>query len=341
MSANVENMMYVGEKPWHGLGVYAGEEGIRSKDALRLSGLDWKVIKLPNFACKNAFETTQEFHKEYIHNPESYSILRETDSKILGTVGKTYQPVQNSEAFEFLDSLIDDGQVKIYSAGSLQGGKLVWIQGKIEGNLEPLPNDISQMFISFGNNHDGKGSLKIFFTLMRIVCQNTWQIGLKEALRLLHIRHTGQIQDKIKAAKETLGLSKRVMDEYTIFAKALTQVQMDTQALESFVKALFPPKSDGGLTPQTCGNQMALRHLFEAGQGTEIPGVRGTAWGALNATTEFVNYTKVSTKSVENRLNSTWFGSGNTLIQRAHTYLNAILQGETVEKATQSICIAA
>lgn len=39
MAANVETMMYVREKPWHGLGTMV-EEAPTSADALRLAGLD-------------------------------------------------------------------------------------------------------------------------------------------------------------------------------------------------------------------------------------------------------------------------------------------------------------
>ena len=42
MSALVETMMYVREKPWHGLGTQV-EEAPTSADALRLAGLDWRV----------------------------------------------------------------------------------------------------------------------------------------------------------------------------------------------------------------------------------------------------------------------------------------------------------
>ena len=48
MSANVETMMYVGEKPWHGLGIEV-KEAPTSEEALKIAGLDWEVVPKPIF----------------------------------------------------------------------------------------------------------------------------------------------------------------------------------------------------------------------------------------------------------------------------------------------------
>ena len=67
-----------------------------------------------------------------------------------------------------------------------------------------------------------------------------------------------------------------------------------------------------------------LRELFEAGRGQDIPGVAGTAYAALNATTEYLDYyRRVSlpnqgssedlqgTLSAQDaRLHNSWFGRG-------------------------------
>ena len=45
MPAEVENMFYTGRNvPWHGLGTRV-EEAPSSADAIRLGGLDWKVVQ--------------------------------------------------------------------------------------------------------------------------------------------------------------------------------------------------------------------------------------------------------------------------------------------------------
>lgn len=53
MPALVESMMYVREKPWHGLGTRV-EEAPTSTDALRMAGLDWSVVQRNIQVCGGA-----------------------------------------------------------------------------------------------------------------------------------------------------------------------------------------------------------------------------------------------------------------------------------------------
>ena len=52
MPAKVETMMYVREKPWHGLGTEV-PEAPTSADALRFAGLDWTVRQEPVYNWKS------------------------------------------------------------------------------------------------------------------------------------------------------------------------------------------------------------------------------------------------------------------------------------------------
>ena len=52
MSADVETMFYVREKPWHGLGTVV-MVAPDSAEALRLAGLDWKVVQEPVYTGYN------------------------------------------------------------------------------------------------------------------------------------------------------------------------------------------------------------------------------------------------------------------------------------------------
>ena len=114
MSANVENMFSVLETPWHGLGRIV-MDAPASHEALELAGLDWQV------ESRNIYSGTGAMIPGYRAN------VRSTDDAVLGVVSDRYRIVQNEEAFQFTDDLLGEG-VTYETAGSLQGGKKVWIK---------------------------------------------------------------------------------------------------------------------------------------------------------------------------------------------------------------------
>ena len=117
MAALVETMMYVREKPWHGLGTCV-EEALTSSEAIEKAGLDWNVIPCP------------VFDDRHIQIMGYTANTRDKDNAVLGIVGSRYSIVQNKEAFDFTDALIGEG-MKYETAGSLKGGRQVWLLGKM------------------------------------------------------------------------------------------------------------------------------------------------------------------------------------------------------------------
>ena len=154
MPALVETMFSVRETPWHGLGTIVNDAPT-SENALRISGLDWKVVQ------DDVFTDRGERILGYKAN------IRDTDRKILGVVSDRYKVVQNTDAFSFTDELLGQG-VKYETAGSLQDGRRVWLLARmpkkyVNGNEEICP------YLVFSNSHDGTGAVKVAITPVRVV----------------------------------------------------------------------------------------------------------------------------------------------------------------------------
>ena len=143
MAANVESMFYVREKPWHGLGVRV-QEALSSSDALIQAGLDWRVLQEPIYTER------EELVEGYKAN------IRDTDRKALGVVTDRYKVIQNQEAFAFTDELLGEG-VRYETAGSLQGGRRVWLLAHMPHEYIISGERISPYLI-FSNTHDGSGA---------------------------------------------------------------------------------------------------------------------------------------------------------------------------------------
>ena len=162
MSANVETMFYVREKPWHGLGVRV-QEAPTSADALICAGLNWEVLQ------KDVYTEDGIFIAGYKVN------IRSTDDALLGIVSDRYKVVQNEDAFRFTDDLLGAG-VTYETAGALQGGRKVWMLAKMPHKYIIGGDEIAPYMVVM-NSHDGSSGIKVAMTPVRVVCQNTLNLA--------------------------------------------------------------------------------------------------------------------------------------------------------------------
>lgn len=208
MPALVESMMYVREKPWHGLGTRV-EEAPTSTDALRMAGLDWSVVQRNIQVCGGAKI------KNYRAN------VRDSDGTVLGVVSDRYKIVQNAEAFEFTDSLIG-GDVRYETAGSLNGGRKIWLLARLPET--EIAGDKTEPYICFTNTHDGSGAIRVCMTPIRIVCNNTLNLALGSARRAWSVRHTGDMASKMHEARVCLEMASAYMNDLSQTADRLAKV---------------------------------------------------------------------------------------------------------------------
>ena len=229
MSANVESLFYVSNEkngrfvPWHGLGTPV-EDAPDSKKAIELAGLDWKVVQHP---VKDA--DTDEVIPGFLHN------VRDTDNAHLGFVTNYYKVVQNDEAFDFTDSLIGTGDVKYETAGSLFGGKKIWLLARMP--VKKLLDDDVDPYIVFTNSHDGTGAIRVAMTPIRVVCNNTLNLALDGASRSWSARHMGDMQSKLDDARSTMKLADDYMTSLAVDAERLASTKVTKSDVEKMVEA--------------------------------------------------------------------------------------------------------
>ena len=174
------------ETTWHGLGVRV-EEAPTSQEALEVAGLSWIVTQQP------VYTTGRLIIANYKDN------IRSRDNCVLRVVSDRYQIVQNEEAFTFTDDLIGSG-VRYETAGALQGGRKVWLFGKLPERYIIAGKRI-EPYLVFSNSHDGSTGIKIALTPVRVVCQNTLNLALNTARRSWSAKHTGNVHTDILFTK--------------------------------------------------------------------------------------------------------------------------------------------
>lgn len=222
---HVETMFNARVTPWDGLGrEIAG--AVTSKDALRLAQLDWHV---KSRAVKDSM--TGNIIPNWKAN------VRDIDDSVLGMVSGRYQIVQNDEAFAFTDALLGEG-VTYETAGSLNGGRKVWMLARLDGR--DIAGEKIDPYLVFTNSHDGKGSVRVAITPIRVWCSNTLNLALKRAQRQWSCTHTGDINGKLEDARMTIINSEKYLgalkDEFeTLKLKKITKDKMF-----EFTKELLP-----------------------------------------------------------------------------------------------------
>lgn len=277
MAANVESMFYVRQVPWHGLGTMV-QEAPTSEDALHIAELDWRV------------EQTPVFTDEGIEIPGYKANRRNTDGSILGIVSDRYRIVQNTEAFEFTDAIVgetEDGVVKYETAGSLCGGKRIWLLAKMP-TKKVLDDDV-EPYMFFSNSHDGTGSIKVGMTPVRIVCANTLAIALNTAKRQWSTKHVGDMQSKLEEAKLCLRMADSYMASLDVEADRLANAKLYREQIEEILDEMFP--ADDNASERKKNNIVQFKNQFwTAYNMPDIQKFEDSAWMAVNAMSDVITH---------------------------------------------------
>lgn len=303
-------MFYAGATPWHGLGqrldTYA-----TSAEALAAAGLDWTVCKRP-VHYPNATG-------ELIRAPEHFVTVREDNGLALGTVGEDWAPLQNREAFSFMDAIIGEKAAVYETAGSLWGGRRVWALARLDGVMRVHGDDVLNRYLLLANGHDGWQAVRVALTSVRVVCNNTLTAAIRglaqgESVKLRHSRTIGARVGKVRVS---LGLVNKAWEDFEQQAQRLATVQVNKEQLGGFLRGI-------GLDPQDTKTQdkaLDVVKAFETSPGAKMPSANGTLWGLVNGVTYYADHARDWTSRSEDaetaRFADLMLGAGNRLKTKA------------------------
>jgi phage/plasmid-like protein (TIGR03299 family) len=306
MSHEIENMVYVGNEPWHGLGTKVPEEKRLSiNDAIIAAGLNWEV------GLRHIF--TVDDRNKRVGILDHYATYRKTDNAVLGFVGANYCPLQNIEAFNWFQPFLNAKVATIETAGSLRGGKRIWILARVESGPKAIKgNDEVRNYILLSNSHDGSLAVRVGFTPIRVVCNNTLCMAYQsEASNLIRVRHTSRILENLDGIKEIMDLANKEFVATVTQYRALAQKEINAKDLEKYIRVVFDLKEHS----ESKKVIPTIVDLFESGIGNDLAGK--TYWGAYNAANEYLNYFRGN--SQDNILNNLWFGDSAQINKKALT----------------------
>lgn len=343
MTALVDRAATVGEAPWwvgtsedKGQWTDLGDKPVTAEEMMIGAGQNWRVQVAPLTATIAGADGFQQ-----IEVPNRFAIVRDDTLAVLGYVTDRYEPVQNHEAFSFFDEVIGPGQAVYHTAGSLEGGKIVWILAALpEMNFSVGGVDAIESFILLATGHDGNFAFRMQPTRIRVVCKNTLNAATDygKSTAGFRLSHFNGIRRKLNAhdAQVALGLAKEEMVAFRDGAEQMAQTTITEEEIKGFVQRLFPlpqlnaPRSvvEGGLLllpePKKEDLTQDFTTIFEKREVVETlinEGVGNsgeTRWDAFNGVAEFTDYVNGwdSKRSVQ-----TLFGTGRDLKQTAWNLL--------------------
>ena len=309
MAANVETMFYTRKEPWHGLGTMVAEAP-NSKDALRLAGLNWKVLQEP------VYTENEELIQGYKAN------VRDTDRKVLGVVTDRYKVIQNEEAFAFTDTLLGEG-VRYETAGSLQEGRRVWMLARLPREFIIGGERISPYMV-FSNTHDGSGAVKTALTPIRVVCNNTLNLALRTAKRSWSMIHTGDISGKIEEAKNTLLLADEYMTALGQEFENLRKIKLSEKQVLDYIKILLPMEENYSLLQKRGVEKLRADMKMRYFDAPDLKDVGNNGYRFVNAVSDFATHSTPRRKTANYKENIfARTADGNPMIDRAYQLVKA------------------
>lgn len=311
MAHEVQTMAYTNATPWHGLG-----NRLPSHQPIevwqREARMDWEILEGEVLFQAGSRPGSDNNLGSY---PGAKVLYRSDSLAPLSVVSNRYKVVQPREVLEFYRDLVSVGGFELETAGVLKGGRKLWALAKTGQEVRLKGRDQVKAYLLLATSCDGTLCTTAQFTSVRVVCNNTLQMAVGERGGAVKVPHSTSFDPAV--VKRELGLGVSTWDIFIDSIKALAARPVHRfEAMNYFVKVLGDPELPLAEQP----NQRALQQVYGLfagnGMGSDMASAAGTAWGLLNATTQYVDHERRA-RSQDHRLDSAWFGPGAAIKEKA------------------------
>lgn len=338
------------ERAWHGLG-QVFDRPLTVVEALEYSRADYEVALQPLVAITP--ELNDMIARGEMINPDMLldlfvenrrATMRMDKKKVLGVVFDSYGVVQNADAFRFIDTLVT-GQLTsrsdtpvIETAGVLGNGERVFVTAKFpeQIRLDNAGNDMVEMYMTFTTSHDGSGAVKCLVTPVRVVCNNTLNMAMKECSGKLFLKHYSNVNNRLDlTSKENVEFAYRALNLFDVYKKSLEEnfaKLRSVKLLEKQVNDIIAEvmmsedsfkiyKATGSLnhediTTRSKNLYLGAMEALHGGVGQDM-GEKGTGLWLVNGITTYLQ-NKANYRNEEMKFDSLMDGKGKMKLQKAY-----------------------
>jgi len=303
---------------WHGLGTVV-KGAMNPFSALKVAGLEWDVLESDTISGVFNAGADNEYR---VGTAQSKVVIRSDDHSVLGVVGKDYSPFQNAQLAELAYALRanSEGTTEVESAGSIRGGRRVWMLLRGASVQFGGQNDETVPYLFIANGHDGSLALKIIPTGVRVVCSNTFHLALGERRNALSFRHTLNLTTRVDELAACVKVWQNTIDKGAAVAQRMAATPLTRDQVQNLWVSVIQ-KLDGAI-PTNPKNGWEERRHDRAAAGlahasrvfdTESQTHGANLWIAANAITNWVQHSRsedsVRSKDAAVRQYAAWDGS--------------------------------
>lgn len=302
-------MAYVGEVPWHGLGVEVSPD-LTPQEMMEVAGLNWRVEKHDTYYKNNDGNFERATGKQ--------ALVRSSDGQYLDIVSDNWVPVQNEDAFNFFDDYVRKGGMEMHTAGSLKDGKVIWALAKVKESFALFGGkDQVDSYLLLSNPHQFGRGVDVRFTPIRVVCNNTLSLSLEgKALLGVSLNHRSEFDSN--RVKEALAEAHQKLESYREMSEFLASKRYNQDELFTYFNRVFPKttsKSNMSFEElmkslkmgdaDVSRNAKTAMEVIDTQPGSEYGA--GTFWSAYNTVTYMTNH--LLGQNPDTRMQSVWYGT--------------------------------
>jgi len=297
---------------WHGLGTVF-EEPKTSEEILVASKLDnWNVhVKQVQLYLGDNADGSAKVHEM----PNDFTIFRNNpfngQLEPFGMVKSRYTPVQNEEIFELGNAILGKEEDAYWeTAGSIRNGTVVFGVIKFENPILIGQEDTIDKYLMVTQGHVGNLPVIAQVTPVRTECANTWQMAMSNYSSRVSFRHTASIVKNLEVAKDALGRAHKYFEILGRVGNTMIDIPIDGKTYQKWIDELYPkPEEDlvmivrpDGEPEEKIINARSITNWEnqrdtlvdvwneKTDRGETMGEARNTAWGAINAITETIDW---------------------------------------------------
>jgi len=277
------------------------------REALEAFNMDWSVDVRPTY-----FKSASG---ELVGMRNSFATVRTDTETMLGRVGSDYVPFDNVKALSHVDSLLETGFATLDSVFELRGGRRVGASLRLNEQIAIGGEDPIDLYIVVTTSHDGTRADRTEITPIRLWCTNQLALASRVAKQSWSVRHLSTMENKLEIVKEELKLITNYAEWLQKTGDSLIEKQLSEDVLAKMVSDALEY-----INNQEKQKKMT-EEIIDVFKYSELIGddYKGTAWGGLNAVTEYFDHHR-NYRSPQARYNSITNGFGarmrNTMAER-------------------------